>query len=759
MRLFCVVRMSGIKTKLAQTFERLTHERLPIASLLQQRPTEGHGADKEMPLQVQEVEIGGAKCDFVPVGRSSPLSFRTRLAPHSFFSVVIGAQRSHSGATFVIAVESDGNNRVLQKIGLEESRGATSRSWRRVTLDLNQFSRQEITLFLSADSRRPEDKEVLGWANPRILRQRSVREYYANLRSRMAQGGIRAVLQTTRALLKGQPHPLSIFADYPRWLRTHSPTKEDLIRAAQSVTSFRYQPLISVVTPTFNTDPAMLRKCIQSIRDQVYPNWELCICDDGSTSDTTRRVIEEFAQHDSRIKAQFLQENQGIAEATNAAIRLASGEFFGLLDHDDELSADALYENVRLLQEHSDADVIYSDEDKLDVDGNNCEPFFKPDWSPELFLSCMYTCHFSVYRRELVNAVGGFRPGFEGAQDYDFMLRVSEHTDRIFHIPKVLYHWRKSLTSTAGVPGARSRSIDAGLRALRGHVERIELPAEVIATDRPNSYRVKPAIRGNPLVSIIICHKDLPAMLNKCIQSITRLTTYRNYEILIVDNGSTSAEAQQYLSSLPYRILAFNEPFNFSRMNNFAARECKGEYLLLLNDDTEVISPEWLTAMLGYAQLPEIGAVGAKLYYPHDSIQHAGVILGMRGIAGHWLYRFPRSSRGYFNSLHMVRNFSAVTAACILIRRAVFETVGGFEEQLPISYNDVDLCLRIRQAGYRIVCVPEAELYHCEFASRPQVLDPREVEYMEKRWSAALREDPYYNRNLTLDSGALALRF
>ena len=751
--------MSGTRAKLLRTYEKLRYEQLPIAALLQRNFVEGRGTAQESSLGVGAVEIGGARCDFVRLEAGSRLSFRTRLAPGSCFSTLVGASRPHLGAKFSVAVRSDDHDRVLMRIPIKPSVNGNLRGWRRVKLDLDQFSDREVTLFLTAEVNRAEDSGVLGWGNPRILRKRGAREYYANVRSRLAQGGIKALLQSIRAVLKGQSDPLSLFAEYPRWLRDHSPTREQLAKAGRCAAGFRYQPVISILTPTFNTDPVILQSCIQSVQAQVYPNWELCICDDGSSSDATRHVIAERARRDARIKVQFLPENRGIAEATNAALRVASGEFIGLLDHDDELSPDALYENVRLLQDSPQADVIYSDEDKLDVEGRHCEPFFKPDWSPELLLSCMYTCHFSLYRRKLVDEIGGFRSGFEGAQDYDLMLRVTACTKRILHIPKVLYHWRKSPTSTAADGQAKSFSTDVGLRALREHVERAGLQAEVIATDRPNSYRVKPRIRGTPLISIIIPHKDHPTMLDKCIHTIDARTTYRNYELIIVDNGSSSLQAQKYLSALPHRVVHYNEPFNFSRMNNLAALECKGEYLLLLNDDTEVISPGWLTAMLGYAQLPEIGAVGAKLYYPHDSIQHAGVVLGMRGVAGHWLYRFPRSSRGYFNSLHTVRNFSAVTAACVLFRREVFDSVGGFDENLAVSYNDVDLCLRIRQAGYRIVWVPEAELYHCEFATRPKLLDPREVDYMEKRWSAVLANDPYYNPNLTLESGALALRF
>ena len=528
---------------------------------------------------------------------------------------------------------------------------------------------------------------------------------------------------------------------------------------AESAAAFRYRPRISILTPTYNTDPEALRSCIRSVQAQLYSNWEFCICDDASSSQATRDLIANSAQHDSRIKFICLPSNRGVCGATNTALRLASGVYVGLLDHDDELSPDALYECVKLLQDHPEADVIYSDEDKLERDGTRSEPFFKPDWSPELLLSGMYTCHFGLYRRELVETVGAFRPGFEGSQDYDLMLRLSESTDKIFHVPKILYHWRKSSNSTADDPRAKSCTTRVGLHALREHLQRRGIEVETILTDRPNSYRVKPAIRGNPLVSIIVPHKDHPSMLQNCIQSIHDRTTYRDFELLIVDNGSSSKQAQDYLRSLPYRVVSFNQRFNFSRMNNLAVRESKGEYVLLLNDDTEVISADWLKSMLGYAQWPEIGAVGAKLYYPDGSIQHGGIVLGVRGVAGHWMRRFPGNSRGYFNSLFTTRNFSAVTAACVLFRREVFESVGGFDEHLPVAFNDVDLCLRIRDAGYRIVWVPEAELYHHETATRPFELDPKEVRYFQKKWNTALLNDPYYNPNLTLDVESLALRY
>jgi O-antigen biosynthesis protein len=743
--------------KLMRVHERLTYERLPIATLLQSIPGDGRGTSEQTLPEVGDFEIDGVRCDFVSARAGSRLAFRTRVSPDSLFSAWIFNLSPRSDVEFTVAVQSEEDGELFLRT-LIEAATSTKAHWRRVKLSLDQFAGREITLLLSAMASSQEDIRAAAWGDPRILRKRAAQEYYAKLRSRFAEGGIRALLQSIGAVLKGKPDPFSLFADYPRWVKEHSLTPRRLAQAAQQATAFGYRPLVSILTPTFNTDPEILRKCIQTVQTQIYPNWELCICDDCSSSEATREVIAECARADNRIKTRLLAENRGIADATNEALSMATGEFVGLLDHDDELSVDALYENVRLLQESPQADVIYSDEDKLDVDGKRCEPFFKPDWSPELLLSGMYTSHFSVYRRELVGALGGFRRGFEGSQDYDLMLRVTENSQKIFHIPKILYHWRKLHGSTASEARARPHTTGAGLRALRDHVRRIGLGAEVFTTDLPNCYRVSPFVRGNPLVSIIIPHKDQPAMLDRCLQSIKQRTTYRNYELVIVDNASSTPQAREFIRSLPYRVISFDEPFNFSRVNNLAARECSGSHLLFLNDDTEVISPCWLTAMLGFAQLPEIGAVGAKLYYPDDSIQHAGVVVGMRGIAGHWLSRAPRGSRGYFNSLFRTRNFSAVTAACALLRREVFESVGGFDEQLPSSYNDVDLCLRIRQAGYRIVWVPEAELYHCESASRSRKLEPSEVYYMKKKWNGLLLNDPYYNPNLVLDSGALALR-
>jgi GT2 family glycosyltransferase len=469
-------------------------------------------------------------------------------------------------------------------------------------------------------------------------------------------------------------------------------------------------------------------------------------------------MLESWTRADSRIKVIVSSGNSGISAATNQALRLATGEFIGLLDHDDELSPAALYEVVKLLQEHPEADVIYSDEDKLERDGRRSDPFFKPAWSPEYLYSLNYVCHFGVYRKQHVEEVGGLRTEFNGSQDYDLLLRVAERTQRIFHIPEVLYHWRKTLGSTALAAQAKNYSTAAGQRAITEHLQRLGVAATVVEGDAPNRYRVRPAIVGDPLVSIIIPTRDGVEVLERCIRSIEKKTDYPNYEILIVDNGSSKPETLKYFAALRHRVLRLDEPFNYSRLNNFGAQHAKGDFLLLLNNDTEVISPQWMRAMLELCHLPGVGLVGAKLRYPDGRIQHAGVVLGIKGVAGHSHKYFPNHSRGYFDALACIRNYSAVTAACMMVRQQAYAAVGGFDEELKVAFNDVDFCLRVRQKGYRIAFTPYAELFHHESATRGFDLDPREIEFMKRRWKDALLNDPYYNRNLTLDAENFGLR-
>lgn len=523
---------------------------------------------------------------------------------------------------------------------------------------------------------------------------------------------------------------------------------EQVEYALSSLTS---RPTISILMPTYNTPPAYLRAAIDSVLAQYYPEWELCIVDDASTSAEVRAVLEEYAAIDARIRVDFSPENQGIGGATQRALDMARGGYVGLLDHDDLLSPDALLEMATAAQ-GDEFDLIYSDEDKIRDDGTRFDPFFKPAWSPDLLLAMMYTSHFSVYRRDLVEKVGGFRAEFSGSQDYDLALRVTEQTSRIAHVPRVLYHWRTAPGSTSAEVGSKSYAITAAERALTEALARREIQGEVEIHHLSGLYRVRRAIVRPGKVSIIIPTRDAFSYLHRCVDSIEAFTDYPDYEIVIVDNGSTNPTVLEYLENTPRRVIRDQGKFNYSRINNDAVHATSGEYVLFLNNDTEVLSPGWLTAMVEHGQRPEVGAVGAKLLYPDGRIQHAGVVMGIGGVAGHASKYQDDAEPGYFYLPNAIRDFSAVTAACMLVRRSVFEEVGGFNEgDLAVSFNDVDLCLRLMQRGYRIVYTPFARLYHFESASRPKRDDPREIDYMLAHWRPGHGTDPFYNPNLTLD--------
>jgi GT2 family glycosyltransferase len=471
-------------------------------------------------------------------------------------------------------------------------------------------------------------------------------------------------------------------------------------------------------------------------------------------------ILNEYAASDPRIHVKQLSENRGIAGASSEALAMATGEFIGLLDHDDELTPDALWEVASWLNRIPELDLLYSDEDKLTADGVRVEPFFKPDWSPDLLLSMNYITHFTVFRRSLLEGVGGFRSGYEGAQDYDVLLRVTEKTNRIAHVPKILYHWRMADTSAASSATAKPFASESGRRAVEDALKRRgqEASVEVLA---PGRYRARYKIPKSPLVSIIIPTKDQVRLLQQCVTSIEGKTSYHPYEIVVIDNNSIDPETVHYLDALSdkHRVLRYPRPFNFSAINNFGADKAKGEHLLFLNDDTQVIDGEWLAALVEQAQRPEVGAVGAKLLYPDNSIQHAGVTLGICGGAGHAFRKLPNNRTAYFGLADLTRNCSAVTAACMIIPRKVFEEVGGFDEELKVVYNDVDLCLRIRKQGYLIVYTPFAVLYHFESATRGRLRPTREEELFCRRWSETIRlGDPYYNPSLTLAREDWSLR-
>ena len=561
-----------------------------------------------------------------------------------------------------------------------------------------------------------------------------LRSFYRDVRFRVKHPIAEAIKSVT-------PH-----LSYAHWIK-HCEPKPNAVQIAEAIAKFEYAPKISIVMPVYNTPLDLLDLAIRSVVMQHYENWELCICDDASPNPGVRARLQNWQKQDARIKVTCLAKNEGISGASNRALELAFGEFVGLLDHDDELTPDALYEVVNLLQRRSDADMIYSDEDRLDPDGCRVWPNFKPEWSPEFMLSVMYTCHFGVYRRQLLQEIGAFRLGFEGSQDHDLVLRISEKTGRIYHIPKILYHWRMAPGSAAGSADAKPYVHDAAKRALSEYLNRRRIPGESVDGKWPLHHSVRFRLDDTEKVSIIIPDLDRVEALRSCVDSVVEKTSYRNYEVIVVDNRHLEDETKNYLTSKSCRIILADESSSSSRLINVGAAHAQGGYLLLLHGDTEVISADWVTGMLGFCRQPEIGTVGAKLLSRTGRIQHVGVVLGLKGVAGYPLRgHYPRH---YPDLSQFIHNCSAVSGACMMVRKKLFEQLGGFAEQLPDAGNDIDFCLRIREAGYRIVWTPDAELYHDgTFAS--DALNGRQGEYFKRRWAKVLKGDPYYSPNLTL---------
>lgn len=559
--------------------------------------------------------------------------------------------------------------------------------------------------------------------------------------------------------------------DYPRWIREFAtPSPADLSAMAEECAHFARQPLISFLTPVHNTREKFLRAMIESVLRQTYPRWELCLADDASTAPHVRRVIEEYRARDPRIKVAWRDSNGHISAASNTALELAAGDFVALLDHDDEIPPDALYWVAKEINDQPDAALLYSDEDKLDFDGTPIMPYFKCDWNYDLFLSHNLITHLGVYRTDIVRKIGGFRQGFEGAQDYDLALRFIERIEpaQIRHIPRVLYHWRMLRGSTAVGAGEKNYAAERARLAVEEHLDRKGITATVQTIPRMAVQRVRYHLpRPASLASIIIPTRNGEKLVRQCIESIRAKTTYAPYEIVLVDNGSDDRGAIEYFHALrdkaAVRLLEDPLPFNFSRINNNAARQVHGEYLVFLNNDIEVITPEWLSELVSHAQRPEIGAVGAKLWYPNNTIQHAGLVL-VAGLAAHAHHGRPRGNHGYFSRASLIQSLSAVTAACLCVRSKLFHEIGGFDETLAVAFNDVDLCLRIQAAGYRNLYTPYAELYHHESASRGYEDTPekmrrfqKEADILRTRWMPVLLSDPYYSPNLTLSGEPFTL--
>ena len=570
--------------------------------------------------------------------------------------------------------------------------------------------------------------------------------------------------------------------DYETWFGLNKVPEGELERQKSVV--FKKPAKISIVVPLYQTPERFLREMIESVCSQTYGNWELCLADASPLADgdktlgegrkesrTTKLtgIVKEYMEKDDRIRYRILEKNGGISENTNEAIKMATGDFVGLLDHDDLLERDALYEIMEKIAKNDETDVVYTDEDKINRKGTkHLIPNMKPDFNLDLLRSNNYICHFLVVRKSIIDQVGGFRKEFDGAQDYDFTFRCTEAARVVAHVPRVLYHWRTHSGSTSDNPDSKMYAFDAGKRAVEAHLARMKVEAKVEETDDLGYYRIRYQLKETPMVSILIPNKDQKESLQICLQSIWEKTEYENYEILIVENNSTKEETFAYYKEIDkknrVRVLYWDREFNYSAINNFAAREAKGEYLLLLNNDTEVITKGWIKELLSNCARKEVGMVGAKLYFPDNTIQSAGTIIGLGGLADHAFVNMSRKRAGYMHRASIQMNLSGVTAACAMVKRSVYEEVGGLEEKLSVAFNDVDLGLKIVTAGYLIVYDPFVELYHYESRSRgvddeKRERHKKEVQYAQEKWKDFLEAgDPCYSPNLTLSKHNFSLR-
>ena len=559
---------------------------------------------------------------------------------------------------------------------------------------------------------------------------------------------------------------------YQKWIVRHLPGDRELEK--QRHEKFEYQPKISIVVPLYKTPEKYLHQLVESIKAQTYPNWELCLSDGSGADSPLRKTLDALEKSDERIRVIRNETPLRIAENTNAGMEAATGDFIAFADHDDVLTPHALYQCVKAVNENREIRLLYSDEDKMSMDGHKFfQPHFKPDYNPDLLCTVNYICHLFVVRRDVVDQVGLFRPEFDGAQDYDFIFRCVEAVkpEEIYHITKILYHWRCHEDSTAENPESKTYAFEAGKRAIEAHYKRTGIHAEVFQGEFLGLYRTKFIRDHDPLISIIIPNKDHTDDLKRCMDSIDSKSTYQNYEYIIVENNSTEEKTFRFYKDLEEnhpkaRVVYWDREFNYSAINNYGASFAKGEYLLLLNNDTEIINDDCLEELLGYCMRGDVGAVGARMYYEDDTIQHAGVVIGFGGIAGHCFVLQPRGTTGYCHRIICAQDYSAVTAACMMVKKSAFDQVGGLTEELAVAFNDIDFCMKLRAAGYLIVYNPYAELYHYESKSRGLEDTPekvarfnKEIATFEKRWPDIMRDgDPYYNPNLTLKSQDFSLK-
>ncbi len=530
-------------------------------------------------------------------------------------------------------------------------------------------------------------------------------------------------------------------------------------------------PRFSIVTPVYDTPASVLKSMLRSVRKQSFDDWELCLVDDASPSPHVRPLLEAAQQDDPRIHVRFREENGGIVAASNDALTMTSGEFIALLDHDDKLHPDALAHVDEAIVAAPEADYIYTDEDLIDERGHHGGPFLKPDWSPERMRTQMYACHLSVFRRALVEEVGGFDPEFEGSQDWDLVLKVTERARSVLHVPRILYHWRGLSTSTAGEgEAAKPWAFEAGKRAVQAHCDRIGLPARVERDEKdPGVYHLLPELKEQPSVSIVIptagqtreIRYQQVVLVSHCVRNIVEKSSYANYEIVIVADHSTPTETIEELKEVGggrLRLVDYDRPFSFSEKINAGAIRSEGEHLLFLNDDIEVATPNWIERMVMYSAIPEIGAVGGRLLLEDGRIQHAGV--GFEGgLPGHPYYGFHSDVPGYANAVQVARNLLAVTGACLMTSRSLFNEVGGLTSELPVNYNDVDYCLKLQAAGKRVVYDPDLVMYHFESSSRSSDVEDWEKDLLLARWGALTAVDPYSNPYLSHEAPRPLSRF
>jgi len=550
-----------------------------------------------------------------------------------------------------------------------------------------------------------------------------------------------------------QQKPTSVAqSEYQQWFDHHRASTQELQRMRVEARSFVSQPLVSILTPVFDTPVSWLREAVDSVLAQVYENWELVLIDDGSTATDLLSALPALASRDRRIRLVRLERHQGISAALNKGLDVAEGQWLTFLDHDDVLEPDALFQNVRLIQENPGLDLIYSDEDKLTEAGFD-SPILKPDWSPDFFLSCNYLCHMIFMRRDLVREVGGFQPQFDGSQDYDLLLRVSERTNRIHHIPRVLYHWRRSESSSASDVRQKPGQLEASWRAIEAHLKRRGELAHVTVDWPTHAFCVRRQLLEPRKISVIIPSSHGPESLRGFVERLISKTTYPNYDIVIVQVGEHD---KVHEAGTDFRVLYFPDAANGSAAKNYAVAQTDSPWLLFLDDNVEAIDPDWLTIMGEHVQRPDVGAVGARLINPNGTIEHAGLVLGVNGIAQSAFHGFPAEHPGVNRQLRMTRNYSAVSSGCIMIRREVFQKVGGFDKALPRRFADVDFCLKVRRAGYLIVYTPLAKLIGAAPVSEAH--DNSGEAIIRQRWSDVLEGDPYYNPNLSRERADFSLR-